>query len=347
MKALTLPGVRQVLWQEVDDPAIVEPTDAVVRVTGSAICGSDLHVYRGRIAGVQPGIPIGHEFVGIVEAVGSDVRNYGPGDRVTGSFFSVCGQCWACTRGLYTQCVNSSMFGFGANFGNLPGTQAERVRVPHADATLIAVPTAVGDEAAITVGDIASTAYFAVDRANIHPGDTIAVVGLGPVGLLAVEMAFVVGAARVIALDLVPDRLAMAEQLGAIPVSTDGKPTAAIRDLTGGRGADAAIEAVGSEASLSLVLRLVCGFATVSTTGVFTERDMPLAMGRLFQRDLTLRAGMCNVPAVAGSVMALIEAGRIHPERLFSHRLPLSRGVEAYELFDQRRALKVFLTPED
>jgi 2-desacetyl-2-hydroxyethyl bacteriochlorophyllide A dehydrogenase len=236
------------------------------------------------------------------------------------------------------------LFGFGPRAGDLAGTQAERVRIPHADVTLIAVPDDVSDEAGLTVGDIASTAYFAVQRARVQPGDVVAVVGTGPVGLSpAVEFAFLFGAAEVLALDLVPDRLSQAQQRGAHPIVADENAAGLVRDLTKGRGADAVIEAVGDSASLALAIRVARGFATVSTAGVFTEGRIPLAIAQAFTKDLTLRAGMCNVPAVAPAVMNLVHKGRLHPERLFTHRLSLSEGARGYQLFSERKALKVLL----
>ncbi|PSR22648.1 MAG: alcohol dehydrogenase [Sulfobacillus acidophilus] len=343
MKALTLPRPETIVYEEVCDPELVYPTDAIIRVRATAICGSDLHLYHGRTGTLSVPMPIGHEYVGVVEATGTSVRKFQVGARVTGSFFSSCGNCWACARGLFTQCEALQLFGFGPRLGNLAGTQAERVRIPYADVTLIAVPDDVSDEAGLTVGDIASTAYFAVDRACIRPGDVVAVVGLGPVGLLAVELAYIFGAAQVLALDLVPDRLTQARQRGAVPIVANENAEHIVRDVTRGRGADAVIEAVGSADSLALAIRVARGFATISSAGVFTEGKIPVAMARAFAKDLTLRAGMCNVPAVASAVMSLVQKGRLHPERLFTHHLTLSDGERAYQLFSERKALKVLL----
>jgi threonine dehydrogenase-like Zn-dependent dehydrogenase len=197
----------------------------------------------------------------------------------------------------------------------------------------------------LTVGDILSTAYFAVDRAGVRPGDTVAVVGLGPVGLLVVEMSYIFGAARVVGLDVVRERLDAAERLGAVSVVANRDAPQAVRALTDGRGADAVVEAVGQPESLALALRLARGFAIISSAGVYTDAALPLSMPLLFERDLTLRAGMCNVPQVALHAMALVESGRIQPENLFSHELPLSDGPRAYRLFAERLTLKVLLRP--
>lgn len=345
MKALTLPTVGEVCVKSVPEPKLLHPQDAIIKVAASAICGSDLHAYRGRIAHIAPGVPIGHEYVGVVTDVGAEVRRVKVGDRVTGSFFTACGQCWECRRGLFSQCPNSAMFGFGPDLGDLPGTQAEYARIPYADNTLIQIPDGVSDEAAIFVGDVLSTAYFAVERSNIKPGETGVVVGLGPVGLLAVELFFLMGAAQVAALDVVPERLQSARSRGAIPVLADASAVREIRALTGSRGADAVVEAVGSETGLALALQLVRGFGTVSSAGVYTERAVPVSMARLFVKDLTLKAGKANVPAVASTVMELLKHGRLHPEHLFTERMSLAEGPRGYQMFADRQALKILLVP--
>ena len=210
MKAVTFQGPGRILVESVGDPSILEPGDAIVRVTMSAICGSDLHLYRGRMTGVEPGIVIGHEYVGVVEQVGRQVRDLRPGDRVVGSFHTACGYCWFCRRGLFSQCQQGALFGFGRRFGDLPGTQADYARVPHADFTLHKVPADIGDERAVFIGDVLATAYFAVHRAEVRVGDAVGVVGCGPVGLLAVMCAQASGASRVIAVDVLDSRLDVA-----------------------------------------------------------------------------------------------------------------------------------------
>ncbi|NMP20898.1 alcohol dehydrogenase catalytic domain-containing protein [Sulfobacillus harzensis] len=344
MKALTLAEPGRVEYQDVADPEILDSTDVLLRVTHSAICGSDLHAYHGRIQGIEPGVPIGHEYVGIVDALGKDVHNVALGDRVTGSFFVACGHCWACRRGYFSQCAVVALFGFGRRLGGLAGTQAERVRVPHADTTLIKLPDNVPSETGLLVGDILSTAYFVVDRAQVRPGDSVCVVGAGPVGLLCVEMAFIFGAAEVFSVDLVASRLQQAEALGARPIIGGADAARQIRRMTQGRGADAVIEAVGSAEALKVAMQAARGFATVSAAGVYTESALPISMGRAFSQDLTIRAGMANVPAVFGAVMALLSQGRLHPEHIFSHQLPLADGAQGYHLFDQHQATKVVLT---
>jgi len=346
MRGVTFQGPGQIRVESVADPLISEPGDALVRVTMSAICGSDLHLYRGRMTGVEPGIVIGHEYVGVVEQVADGVRDLRPGDRVVGSFHTACGHCWFCRRGLFSQCQHGALFGFGRRFGDLPGTQAESVRVPHADFTLHKVSADIGDERAIFIGDILATAYFAVQRAEIRAGDTVGVIGCGPVGLLAVMCAQASGASRVIAVDVLDSRLAVARRLGAVTVNgRDQDPVRAIRDLTDRRGADAMIEAVGSAETLRLACQAVRGFGIVSAAGVYVEEAIPFPAGRAFARDLTVRLGMANVPAQFDAVTELIRHGRIDPAILVSHTLSLDEAADGYRLFDAGEALKVLLKP--
>lgn len=346
MQAITLPDIGRVTVSDLPEPKVEQPTDAIVRLRSSAICGSDLHVFHGHMGGMDAGYPIGHEYVGIVEEVGAQVRGFRPGMRVGGSFFSSCGHCDACRRRQFSQCQSVQLFGFGPHFGNLAGTQAELIRIPNADYTLFALPDEVSDAQGLFLGDALTTAYFGVKRADIQPGMTVAVVGCGPVGQLAIECAQVFGAARVIALDLVPDRLAQAEAIGAIPVTAGDAAAKRVRSITGGQGADAVVEAVGSEATLRLAFQIAAGFATISSLGVFSEPMLPVFIGRAFAKDLTLRAGMANIQAEAPAVLELLRHGRLHPERLVTHQLPLREASQAYGLFDRREALKVMLVAD-
>ncbi len=343
MRAVTYQGVRRVSVEDVPKPVLQSSTDAIIRVTLSAICGSDLHVFHGRIRGMEPGDIVGHEYVGTVEQLGDDVKLLTPGSRVLGSFFTACGHCWACRMGFFTQCIHSQLFGFGSRFGNLSGAQAQWVRVPYADQTLRPLPESITDEQGILIEDILSTAYFATQRGNIVAGDIVAVIGAGPVGLLSIQMAYVFGASLVVALDLVPQRLEQAQRLGAHPLLVNGKEGAITHDLTNGRGVDVVIEAVGSGAGLDLASRLARPFATISAAGVFTEPSLPLPMGRIFAKDLTLRSGMANVMSAFGPVMALVENGRLKPEVVITHRMPLEASEEAYQIFDQKEAMKIIL----
>ncbi|MFQ6020161.1 MAG: alcohol dehydrogenase catalytic domain-containing protein, partial [Dehalococcoidia bacterium] len=242
MKAVTFQGPYKVEVRDVPDPAIQEPTDAIIRVTTSAICGSDLHVYNGRLPLPATGWIIGHEYIGVIEEVGPDVTDFKRGDRVVGSFSAGCGDCFYCRGRLSSQCLRQQPFGFFT----LAGAQAQYLRVPFSSFTLEKVPDSLSDEQAVFLGDILSTGYFAADQGGIGKGDVVAVVGCGAVGLFALMSARLFNPKAVIAIDSLPERLALAERVGAVAVDMgQGDPAAVIREHTEGRGADVVIEAAG------------------------------------------------------------------------------------------------------
>ncbi|HYM54801.1 MAG TPA: alcohol dehydrogenase catalytic domain-containing protein, partial [Solirubrobacteraceae bacterium] len=236
MRAVTFQAPGEVRVDDVPEPEILDPADAIVRIEATGVCGSDLHIYHGRVQ-IEPGFTIGHEYVGTVIAVGEAVHDVGVGDRVLGCFQTACGHCFFCRRGWFHKCDASRTFGHGAALGSLQGTQAEQALVPNADLVLRKVPNGMSDDVALFAGDVMGTGYHAVVDGGLRPGDVAAVLGLGPVGLCAVQAARAVGAAQVIAIDSVPERLAMAQSFGARAVHlTDGDPRAAAREATGGRG---------------------------------------------------------------------------------------------------------------
>src|SRR5438270_5204402 len=246
MRAVTFQEPGRVEVEERPDPEPLAADDAVVRVDASGICGSDLHLYHGRIQ-IEPGFTLGHEYVGTVVAAGDAVTGVSEGDRVLGTFHTACGMCFFCRRGIYQKCDEARVFGHGATLGSLQGTQAELALVPRANMTLRRVPDGLDDGAALFAGDVMGTGYHAVVAAGLQPGDTCAVIGLGPVGLCAVMAAKAAGAAHVIAVDTVEDRLDTARSLGATPVHlTEEDPRAAVKAATDGRGVDVAVEAVGN-----------------------------------------------------------------------------------------------------
>jgi threonine dehydrogenase-like Zn-dependent dehydrogenase len=346
MKGVTLhePGLVRV--EEVPVPDLLAPTDALVRVTLTAICGSDLHLYHGTIPGVEPGSVIGHEYAGVVEAVGAAVRSVRPGDRVTGSFHVACGSCPDCGTLRFHQCSSGGILGYGALFGNLAGTQAEYARIPYADVTLRRLPVGLTDEKALFAGDVLATAYGAVSNTNLMPGETVAVIGCGPVGLMAVQSAVALGAGRVLAIDLDESRLALAERFGAEPVvASRGDPVAAVNRMTGGAGADVVIEAVGGARTILLAFDLARGGGRIAAVGVTNEEQFPFPLTAALMKDLTFRIGMANVPRHIDAVIELVAEGRIDPSAVVSHRLPLSAAPEGYRLFDRREATKVLLFP--
>jgi 2-desacetyl-2-hydroxyethyl bacteriochlorophyllide A dehydrogenase len=344
MQAVTFQAPGEVRVEEKPEPELVERDDAIVRVEATGVCGSDLHIYHGRIS-IEPGFTIGHEYVGTVLAAGEGVTEVSEGDRVLGCFLSACGRCFFCRNGWFHKCDQSRVFGHGKTLGSLQGAQAEQLLVPHADLTLRRVPDGMSDDVALFAGDVMGTGWHAVDEAGIRPGDTAAVLGLGPVGLCAVQAARAAGATKVIAIDSVEDRLRTAESLGAQPVHlTEEDPRAAIKEATGGRGVDAAIEAVGHPDALELACRATRKAGTVSAIGVYAER-VQVHMGLVWMKSLTLKSGQANVIAHVDRVMAMMVAGTLDPTPLVTHHMPLADAPEAYAVYDRREALKIVLTP--
>jgi threonine dehydrogenase-like Zn-dependent dehydrogenase len=345
IRALTFHGARDVRIEARPDPTPPDADGCVLRVERAAICGSDLHLYHGDLPQAELGFAIGHEFVGEVVEVGRGVRRFRAGDRVLCSGVIGCGLCDACRSGRVARCERrvSRVFGMGAA---LPGGQAEAVAVPVADTSLHALPEGVSLEQAVLLTDILPTAWFGALNAELRPGQTVAVVGLGPVGQLAVECALVFGAARVFAIDRIPERLAAAKALGAEPLEPE-RALEAVLAATGGLGTDAVIEAVGANASIQLALQIARPAGVVSVVGVNVRLDFPFPMALALIKNLTFRIGVCPIPEFWSDLIPLLQAGRLHPERVFTHRLPLSQGADAYRLFDEKRdgVLKVLLDP--
>jgi threonine dehydrogenase-like Zn-dependent dehydrogenase len=346
MKGVTLHAPGDVRVEEVDDPQLLEPTDAIIRITLSAICGSDLHLYHGTIPGVLPGTVIGHEYTGVVEAVGSGVRSFKTGDRVVGCFHVACGTCSACRKGQFHQCQNGGVLGYGLGFGNLGGTQAQYARIPFADVNLRHLPQGVTEEIALFTGDILTTAFGAVANAQLKPGETVAIIGCGPVGLMAVQSALAMGAGRVLAVDLLRERTAVAERLGAIPVTgSECNPVSRVTELTGGDGADVVIEAVGGPRTLLMAFDMVRGGGRISAVGVTGEETFAYPLMNSLVKDVSFRVGLANIHRDIDTTLALVAGGRIDPSIVVSHRLPLEEAPEGYRLFAERKATKVLLLP--
>src|SRR5580704_3143746 len=344
MRAVTLQAPREVRVEDVPEPELSAPGDAIVRIEATGVCGSDLHIYHGRVK-IEPGFTIGHEYVGRVLAVGEAVHSVEVGDRVLGCFQTACGRCWFCRRGALHKCDSSRTFGHGAALGALQGTQAERALVPNADLVLRKVPAGMSDETALFAGDVMGTGYHAVAESGLRAGDVAAVLGLGPVGLCAVQAAKASGAAHVIAVDSVAERLAMAESFGAQAVHlSEGDPRAAARTVTEGRGVDVCIDAVGHPKALDLALRLTRKCGTVQAVGVYAERA-EVHMGLLWIKALRMCSGHANVIGHIDRVLALMSAGVLDPGPLVTHHMSLDEAPEAYALYDRREALKIVLKP--
>ncbi|NMR21293.1 zinc-dependent alcohol dehydrogenase [Cellulomonas fimi] len=395
MRALTWQGREHVSVETVPDPRIQEPTDAVVRVTSTAICGSDLHLYSTLGMFLEPGDVLGHESMGVVEEVGADVTHIRPGDRVVIPFGIACGRCWMCERGTYSQCETTqvraqdkgaALFGYTTLYGQVPGGQAQYLRVPQAHFGPVPVPDDGGpDERYLYLSDVLPTAWQAVVYADVPAGGSVAVIGLGPIGQMAARIAAHRGASTVIGVDRVPERLAMARRHGVdvIDMSAVDDVAAAVRDRTGGRGADATIDAVGMEAHgsplaagaqrvagllpdavarpmtekigidrLAALLEAISAVrrgGTVSISGVYGGMVDPLPMMQMFDKGLTLRMGQANVRRWTDEILPLVAdvTDPLGVLDLRTHRLPLEQAPEAYAMFQAKRdgCIKVVLDP--
>ncbi|MGF0177140.1 alcohol dehydrogenase catalytic domain-containing protein [Streptomyces sp. Marseille-Q5077] len=348
MKALTYHGRHDIRYTDVPDPAVTSPTHAVVQVTTAGICGSDLHIYQGTPFSSELGYTPGHECVGVVVDIGDQVTRFKPGDRVLVPASAGCTRCKTCAAGFTARCEyakSSTELCYGVS-PQLPGSQAEALAVPHADINLVHLPEGISDEAAVVLTDNAPTAWYGCRRARIQPGETVLVIGLGPVGLMAAQSAFAMGAARVLGADLVAERRAFAASLGVEPV--EGEDTkAAVREMTGGRGPDAVVEAVGSDATIELALKAVRQAGRVSVVGVSHSKAFPFHMGLAQIKELEFAIGLCSIHYELPTLIALAQARRIKPEVVVSHRFPLSQGPAAYELFADRSdgVRKILLDP--
>ena len=344
MRAVTFQAPGEVAVEEVPEPELKHPQDAIVRVEASGICGSDLHIYHGRVP-VERGFTIGHEFVGTVLAVGDDVDRVAVGHRVLGCFHTACGTCVACIRGDYHRCRLGRTFGHGSKLGDLQGAQAEQLLVPRANLTLRRVPDGMSADVALFAGDVMGTGYHAIAHAGMRAGDTVAVLGLGPVGLCAVQAARASGATQVFAVDTVAQRLELAERFGATPVHLEEQePKRVVRAATDGLGVDVVVDAVGDPGPLELAVSLTRDAGTVSGVGAYAGRgEVPLGLAWL--KGLTIRVGLANVIAHVDRVLAMISAGLLDPTPLVTHHMSLDDAGEAYALYDRREALKIVLRP--
>jgi 2-desacetyl-2-hydroxyethyl bacteriochlorophyllide A dehydrogenase len=344
MRAVTFQAPGVVSVEERPEPELIDPDDAIVRIEATGVCGSDLHIFHGRVK-IEPGFTIGHEYVGTVVAAGDAVTAVDVGDRVLGCFHTACGSCFFCRRGNYHRCVQSRTFGHGATLGSLQGTQAEVALVPRANLVLRRVPEGMSSDVALFAGDVMGTGFHAVYASGLRGGDTAAVLGLGPVGLCAVQAARALGASRVFAIDTVPARLAVAEALGGEPVHLhEQDPRAIVREATEGRGVDVCIDAVGHPDVLDAAIRLTRACGSVQCIGVYAERT-EVHMGLLWLKSITLRGGQANVIAHVDRVLAMMSAGVLDPTPLVTHHMTLDDAPEAYAVFDRREALKIVLTP--
>ncbi len=348
MKALTFHGKAAVIYETVPDPVIEEPGDAIVKVDVCAICGSDMHPYHEREKGLDHGTVMGHEFVGEIVEVGSEVRHLTKGREVFSPFTTNCGDCFYCRKGLTARCVHGRLFGWIEKNNGLHGGQAEFVRVPMADSTLLEIPDGVRPEEALLLGDIFSTGYFCAENAEIEPGGVYVVVGCGPVGLMAIAAARELGAEQILACDTIPERLALAGKFGATTV--DFKEESVIdfvREKTDGRGADAVLEVVGSHAAGRNAFELVRPGGIISTVGVHTDTRLSFTPAEAYDKNITYKVGRCSARFYMQKLLPIIQKNTLDLTRVITHRASLSHGPEAYRMFDNKAdgCLKVVLQP--
>ena len=343
MKAVRLVGPEEVRVDDVPEPSLNESGDAIVRVKETAICGADLFPYHGMTPGFEAGTVLGHEFVGVVEAVGDGVSVVKPGQRVVNTSMISDGTCPHCRAGRVTQCESRALFGYSGVYPRLEGGQAELVRVPNADRSLFVIPDDVSDDDAVFVADILPTGYAGVRRGGVSVGDVVVVLGAGPVGLMAVLSAR--GAAReVIAVDGVAERRELASSMGAHAVTPE-EAAGAVESATDGMGADVVIEAAGALPALDASLDLVRPQGTVSVIGAHFEPDYPLNNLLMFEKEITLRFSIGDPARDRERLLATIEAGAMKPSEVITHRLALTEAPDAYRMFDSREAVKVVLSP--
>ncbi|MBV2357643.1 zinc-dependent alcohol dehydrogenase family protein [Streptomyces sp. J2-1] len=346
MKGFVFHCPGQASWQDVPEPAIEKPTDAIVKVCVVTICGTDLHILRGDVPEVRPGTVLGHEAVGEIVEVGSDVRTVRPGDRVLLSCITSCGRCRFCRDGSYGQCRG----GGGWILGHLiDGTQAEYVRVPYADLSAHPLPATVPSEEAVLFADIFPTSYeVGVLNGHVHPGDTLAIVGAGPIGLAAIATSRLFAPERIIAIDMAPSRLEAAHRLGADAVADAHEaPGQMVADLTDGLGADVVIEAVGLPESFELCTRMVRPGGHVANVGVH-GKPATLHLEDLWIKNVTITTGLVDTYSTP-TLLRLAAAGRLPTGQLVTHTFPLNQMEEAYEVFSKAAetgALKVVLGGE-
>lgn len=375
MKALVYEGIKNIKVSEVEDAGIRKADDIVVKVTSTAICGSDLHLYHGLVPNMPKGFILGHETMGIVEEAGPEVTRVKKGDRVIVPFPVACGHCWFCEHEYWSQCDNSNsygecgaIFGYSNTYGGYDGGQAEFLRVPYANVGPVKVPEELTDEQALFLTDILPTAYWGVDNGGVKSGDTVIVLGCGPIGLTAIKWSFLAGAKRVIAVDYIEYRLKHAMSYGAEAVNFETYDDTGeyLHEITHG-GADVVLDCVGldgkasnlekletmlklqggSKSAIEMAAKAVRKCGTVVLVGVYGTRYNLFPLGDFFSRNVTIKMGQCPVHRYVEPILKHILAGTFDPTDIITHKLPLQQGAEAYKIFDKKEdhCIKVILKP--
>ncbi len=375
MKALVYEGVKNVKVKNVDDPSIQKDDDIIVKVTSTAICGSDLHLLHGMIPNLKKGTVLGHETMGIVAEVGKGVTKVKKGDRIIVPFPVACGHCWYCEHEYYSQCDNSNEYGdcggilgYTDTMGGYDGGQAELLRVPYANVGPIKVPEELSDEQVLFLTDILPTSYWGIEQAKVKSNDTVVILGCGPVGLLSIKWAYYFGAKRVIAVDCVDYRLQKAKEFGAETIHLEHQDHTGdlIKEMTHG-GADAVIDCVGmdgkmtkfeiietalklqggSKSAIELAAQAVRKCGIVQFVGVYGGRYNMFPLGDFFGRNITLRMGQCPANAYIPKILDLIESGKFTATDIITHKLSLNDAEHAYDIFEKKKdnCIKVVLKP--
>lgn len=347
MRAICFDGVRRVALRDVPEPRLEAPTDAVVQVQWAGLCGSDLHVYLGRETGLDPGTVMGHEFVGRVVAVGEQVRAIRVGDRVAAPFSTNCGTCFFCRVGLTSRCANGQLFGWRSRGVGLHGGQAELVRVPLADATLLPIGDTISSIAAILLGDNLSTGFFCADLAELAPQHVCAVVGCGTVGLMSIVAARQKGVQTVFAIDQIDHRRQHAARLGAIPLTPE-EASDAVRQATNGLGADAVMELVGLPDAQRLAFEILRTGGTLGVVGCHCERQFAFSPVEAYDKNLTYRTGRCPARTYMDQLFPVLRERRLEVDSFLTHTFRIEECAHAYDLFATRRenCLKVVFAME-
>ncbi|MBE6907893.1 MAG: glutathione-dependent formaldehyde dehydrogenase [Ruminococcaceae bacterium] len=373
MKALVYEGIKNVKIRSVDDPKLEKPDDIIVKVTSTAICGSDLHLLHGMIPNLKKGTVLGHETMGIVEEAGVDVKNVKKGDRIIIPFPVACGHCWYCEHGYHSQCDNSNefgevggIFGYSDTMGGYNGGQAEYIRVPYANVGPVIVPNELEDDQVLFLTDVLPTSYWTVENAGVKKGDIVVVLGCGPIGLICIKWAMLKGAKRVIAADCVDYRLEHARQYGAETVNIEEHEYSGdyIKEITSG-GADVVLDCVGmdgkmttfekvetalklqggSKSAIELAAQCVRKCGTVHLTGVYGSRYNMFPLGDFFARNITIKMGQCPAHVFIPTILDLIKKNQFSATDIITHRLPLDDAENAYDLFEKKKdhCIKVVL----
>lgn len=375
MKAIVYEGMKNVKVRNVGDPALKKSDDIIVRVTSTAICGSDLHLIHGMVPNMPYGFILGHETMGIVEETGKDVHKVKKGDRVIVPFPISCGHCWYCQHDLWSQCDNSNtngevgaIFGYSKTYGGYDGGQAEFLRVPYANVGPVPIPEELSDEQVLFLTDILPTSYWGVENGGVKKDDTVVVLGCGPVGLLSIKWSIFHGAKRIIAVDYVGYRLEHAKNYGVEVINFEEHENTGeyIKEITHG-GADVVIDCVGmdgkmsgiemvetllklqggSKSAIEMATQAVRKGGTVSMVGVYGARYNNFPLGDFFARNITLKMGQCPAHSYTGRILDLIKTGKFDATDIITHRLTLDKGEHAYEIFDKKQdnCIKVILKP--